>query len=223
MIDKIIKSDAEWRAKLTPRAVQGRAQEGHRARVHRRVLGQPRGTACTAACAAGRRCSRSDTKFESGTGWPSFWAPVAPENSRANATTRACSCGAPKSSAPRATRTSATSVRRRPGADRPALLPELGGARVRAQGLTRAGAACTPNPADAPAARRRRPDDRRRRPRGDWSRTASPSTGCGTAAPPSSRSPRTCTTAAARSRPAAQGRPRRARRDARSAATRGRC
>ena len=42
MTDKITKTDAEWRAQLTPRAVRGRAQEGHRARVHRQVLGQPR-------------------------------------------------------------------------------------------------------------------------------------------------------------------------------------
>jgi peptide-methionine (R)-S-oxide reductase len=44
--------------------------------AHSKAEGEYRCAGC------GKVLFRSDEKFESGTGWPSFWAPIAPENIR---------------------------------------------------------------------------------------------------------------------------------------------
>jgi peptide-methionine (R)-S-oxide reductase len=76
-VAKVKKSDAEWRAQLTPeqyavlrRAGTERAGSGEYA--YTKDAGVYRCAGCGAAL------FRSDTKYESGTGWPSFWEPVAP-------------------------------------------------------------------------------------------------------------------------------------------------
>ena len=75
---KVNKSDAEWRARLTPeqyavlrRAGTERAGSGEYA--HCKDAGIYR----CAGCGAPLFCS--DSKYESGTGWPSFWEPIAPD------------------------------------------------------------------------------------------------------------------------------------------------
>jgi len=76
-MQKTTKSDAEWRQQLSPeeyrvlrdkgteRAFSGRYWNEHRPGVYR-----------CAGC--GQELFRSDTKFESGTGWPSFYQPAEP-------------------------------------------------------------------------------------------------------------------------------------------------
>jgi peptide-methionine (R)-S-oxide reductase len=81
MVEKVVKTDQEWKQVLTPeqfevarkkateRAFTGKYWDNHEKGIYRCVC-------CDNALFS------SDTKYNSGTGWPSFWAPIAPENIR---------------------------------------------------------------------------------------------------------------------------------------------
>src|SRR5690242_4451098 len=81
---KVSKSDAEWRDELSPeeyeitrrkgteRAFTGRYWDNHEPGMYR----------CTCC---GAPLFRSDEKFESGSGWPSFWQPAEEQNVRTEA------------------------------------------------------------------------------------------------------------------------------------------
>ena len=75
-MEKIEKTEAQWREELTPE--QYEILRGHGTEppfTGKYVDTKADGTYCCAAC--GNELFSADTKFESGTGWPSFTAPVA--------------------------------------------------------------------------------------------------------------------------------------------------
>ncbi len=77
MPPKIEKSDAEWRAQLSDLAYQVTRQHGtERAWSHDDFPKTPGIYRCICCDAP---LFDQAAKFDSGTGWPSFWAPLAPE------------------------------------------------------------------------------------------------------------------------------------------------
>jgi peptide-methionine (R)-S-oxide reductase len=75
MADKVVKSESEWRAQLTPEEYRVTRQKG----TERAFAGAYHATKAPGIyeCACcGQPLFDADAKFDSGTGWPSFFAPV---------------------------------------------------------------------------------------------------------------------------------------------------
>jgi peptide-methionine (R)-S-oxide reductase len=81
MVDKVTKSDAEWRAQLTPEQYKVARNKGTEAAfTGEHWNNHDPGTYRCVCC--GTPLFDASTKFESGTGWPSFYAPITAENVR---------------------------------------------------------------------------------------------------------------------------------------------
>lgn len=78
-VDKIIKSDEEWKKQLTSEQFQVTRKQGtERAFTGKLWNNHDEGAYKCVGC--GTPLFSSKTKFESGTGWPSFYEPIAKEN-----------------------------------------------------------------------------------------------------------------------------------------------
>jgi peptide-methionine (R)-S-oxide reductase len=79
MTDKVEKPDADWKAQLTPEQYAvcrcSATEAPFSGKWYRH---KEKGTYVCVAC--GEKLFASDTKYESGSGWPSFWAPVEKAN-----------------------------------------------------------------------------------------------------------------------------------------------
>src|ERR671939_49430 len=79
MANKVIKSDAEWKRQLTPEQYHVTRRKGtERAFTGEYAHTKDPGVYRCVCC--GTELFSSDTKFESGTGWASFYAPISEEN-----------------------------------------------------------------------------------------------------------------------------------------------
>ena len=78
-VEKIQKPDSEWKKQLTPEQFEVTRRKGtERAFTGKYANNHADGIYNCICC--GTPLFDSKTKFESGTGWPSFWAPIAKEN-----------------------------------------------------------------------------------------------------------------------------------------------
>ena len=79
MTEKIRKSEEEWKEQLTPEQYYVTRQKGtERAFTGEYWNSKEAGTFTCVCC--GAPLFSSETKYDSGTGWPSFWEPLEPEN-----------------------------------------------------------------------------------------------------------------------------------------------
>lgn len=79
MIQKVQKTEAEWKELLTPEQFQVSRKKGtERAFSGEYHDNKEQGTYQCICC--GTDLFSSETKYDSGTGWPSFWAPIEQEN-----------------------------------------------------------------------------------------------------------------------------------------------
>ena len=79
MADKVVKTDAEWKKILSPEQFNVARKAGTEPPFSNKYAEWHEKGIFRCVC-CGTALFSSDTKFDSGTGWPSFWQPIAPEN-----------------------------------------------------------------------------------------------------------------------------------------------
>jgi len=79
MSDKVVKSPEEWRKQLTPEQYHVTREQGTE-RAYTGATWNNHESGIYQCIGCGNDLYSSEHKYESGTGWPSFWQPIAPEN-----------------------------------------------------------------------------------------------------------------------------------------------
>ena len=75
MVQKVDKSDEQWREELTPEQYYVAREKGTEPAFTGEYW-EHKGKGVYRCVACGAPLYSSETKYDSGTGWPSFWAPV---------------------------------------------------------------------------------------------------------------------------------------------------
>ena len=88
-VQKVVKTKEEWKKQLS-RSAFAITRHADTEVAFTGKFWNMHGSGLYRCICCGNALFSSDTKFDSGTGWPSFWAPIAPENIR---TTRDSSLG----------------------------------------------------------------------------------------------------------------------------------
>jgi peptide-methionine (R)-S-oxide reductase len=78
-VEKLVKTNDEWKQQLSPEVFQVTRHAGTERPFTGRYWNNHEHGLYRCVC-CGNALFSSDTKFESGTGWPSFWEPIAREN-----------------------------------------------------------------------------------------------------------------------------------------------
>lgn len=78
MAEKVVKSDREWKEQLTPEQYSVARKGGTERAFTGEYWNEHRDGTYRCVC-CGNELFRAGDKYESGTGWPSFTAPIAPD------------------------------------------------------------------------------------------------------------------------------------------------
>ena len=78
---KVVKSESEWREQLTPKQFEVARRQGTEPPFRNEYWDNKKAGIYRCVC-CGEQLFSSQTKYKSGSGWPSFWAPIDEQNVR---------------------------------------------------------------------------------------------------------------------------------------------
>ena len=81
MAGKVVKSESEWREQLTPEQFEVARKQGTEPAFRNEYWDNKKAGVYRCVC-CGEQLFSSQTKYKSGSGWPSFWAPIDEQNVR---------------------------------------------------------------------------------------------------------------------------------------------